>query len=193
MLICVFFFAGRCKRDQQLQNPAFRVIETSICSIQLSSRRYWNHVFKDLDPLHPLERQELPLGGAAYGGDCMVVCNDWHSALVPMLIHAEKTMSGQATFWERGRFFCSEDVALFRTLNLFIEGAMYEKVLKKEVQGNGRDMFVDLNTSGVAGKWQNTKTAFLCHNAVFQGRFVREARVKIDSLGRQHLCFNDSP
>ena len=25
-----------------------------------------------------------------YGGDCMVVCNDWHSALVPMLIHAEK-------------------------------------------------------------------------------------------------------
>jgi len=61
--------------------------------------------------------QELPLGGAAYGGDCMVVCNDWHSALVPMLIHAEKTMSG---------------------------------------------------------KWQNTKTAFLCHNAVFQGRFVRE-------------------
>eukprot|EP00434_Breviolum_minutum_P024601 symbB.v1.2.021726.t1/scaffold1895.1/size96826/1 len=61
--------------------------------------------------------QELPLGGASYGGDCMVVCNDWHSALVPMLIHAEKTMSG---------------------------------------------------------KWQNTKTAFLCHNAVFQGRFVRE-------------------
>eukprot|EP00438_Fugacium_kawagutii_P036223 Skav206634 [mRNA] locus=scaffold2313:166059:180766:- [translate_table: standard] len=62
--------------------------------------------------------QELPLGGAIYGGDCMVVCNDWHSALVPMLIHAEKTMTG--------------------------------------------------------GKWQNTKTAFLCHNAVFQGRFVRE-------------------
>ena len=25
------------------------------------------------------------------------------------------------------------------------------------------------------GKWQNTKTAFLCHNAVFQGRFQREA------------------
>ncbi|CAK9105298.1 unnamed protein product, partial [Durusdinium trenchii] len=47
----------------------------------------------------------------------MVVCNDWHSALVPMLIHAEKSMTG---------------------------------------------------------KWQNTKTAFLCHNAVFQGRFVCE-------------------
>ena len=25
-----------------------------------------------------------------------------------------------------------------------------------------------------SGKWQNTKTAFLCHNAVFQGRFARE-------------------
>eukprot|EP00439_Symbiodinium_sp_Y106_P060037 s2288_g8.t2 len=60
--------------------------------------------------------QELPLGGAVYGGDCMVVCNDWHSALVPMLIHAEKA----------------------------------------------------------TGKWQNTKSAFLNHNAVFQGRFVRE-------------------
>jgi len=46
----------------------------------------------------------------------MVVCNDWHSALVPMLIHAEKP----------------------------------------------------------TGKWTNTKSAFLCHNAVFQGRFVRE-------------------
>eukprot|EP00435_Cladocopium_sp_Y103_P019215 s3923_g4.t1 len=49
----------------------------------------------------------------------MVVCNDWHSALVPMLIHAEKTTTG---------------------------------------------------------KWRNTKTAFLCHNAVFQGRFQREER-----------------
>ena len=38
--------------------------------------------------------QELPLGGAIYGSDCMVVCNDWHSALVPMLIHAEKTTTG---------------------------------------------------------------------------------------------------
>lgn len=69
------------------------------------------------------------MGGAAYGGDCMVVCNDWHSALVPMLIHAEKTMSGQATFWD-GRFFCSEDVALFRTLNLCMEGAMYGKSIE---------------------------------------------------------------
>ncbi|CAJ1396718.1 unnamed protein product [Effrenium voratum] len=62
--------------------------------------------------------QELRLGGSAYGGDCMVVCNDWHSALVPMLIHADKAQN--------------------------------------------------------PGKWQNTKTAFLCHNAVFQGRFQRE-------------------
>ena len=41
--------------------------------------------------------QELSLGGAIYGSDCMVVCNDWHSALVPMLIHAEKTTTGA---WE---------------------------------------------------------------------------------------------
>ena len=38
--------------------------------------------------------QELSLGGAIYGSDCMGVCNDWHSALVPMLIHAEKTTTG---------------------------------------------------------------------------------------------------
>ncbi|CAE7357265.1 WAXY [Symbiodinium pilosum] len=62
--------------------------------------------------------QELPLGGGVYGGDVMVVCNDWHSALVPMFIHAEKSAN--------------------------------------------------------PGKWYNTKTAFLCHNAVFQGRFPCE-------------------
>jgi len=33
---------------------------------------------------------ELPLGGVAYGDNCVVVCNDWHSALVPMFIHAER-------------------------------------------------------------------------------------------------------
>jgi len=59
---------------------------------------------------------ELPLGGAIYGDNCTVVCNDWHSALLPMFMHAEKS----------------------------------------------------------AGKWANTKTALLCHNAVFQGRFERE-------------------
>ena len=41
--------------------------------------------------------QELSLGGAIYGSDCMVVCNDWHSALVPMLIHAEKTTTGASS------------------------------------------------------------------------------------------------
>eukprot|EP00913_Durusdinium_trenchii_P001378 g1275.t1 len=60
--------------------------------------------------------QELALGGAAYGGNCVVVANDWHSALVPMLIHAEKSVQ--------------------------------------------------------PGKWNNTKTVFLCHNAVFQGRLA---------------------
>ena len=43
--------------------------------------------------------EELPLGGSCYGSDSMVVCNDWHSALVPMLIHAEKTTTG-------GSFLC---------------------------------------------------------------------------------------
>eukprot|EP00931_Biecheleriopsis_adriatica_P114518 TRINITY_DN902_c1_g1_i5.p1 TRINITY_DN902_c1_g1~~TRINITY_DN902_c1_g1_i5.p1 ORF type:complete len:672 (-),score=165.43 TRINITY_DN902_c1_g1_i5:322-2160(-) len=62
--------------------------------------------------------QELQLGGVTYGDNCVVVANDWHSALVPMLIHAEKSAN--------------------------------------------------------PGKWARTKTAFLCHNAVFQGRFERE-------------------
>jgi len=62
--------------------------------------------------------QELPLGGSTYGDNCVVVCNDWHSALVPMFIHAEKAAN--------------------------------------------------------PGKWAATKTTFLCHNAVFQGRFELE-------------------
>jgi len=62
--------------------------------------------------------QELSLGGFVYGDDCVVVCNDWHSALVPMFIHAERSAS--------------------------------------------------------QSKWGTTKTAFLCHNAVFQGRFMYE-------------------
>jgi granule-bound starch synthase len=61
---------------------------------------------------------DLPLGGSIYGDCCTVVCNDWHSALVPMFIHAEK--------------------------------------------------------SADPGKWVSTRTALLCHNAVFQGRFERE-------------------
>jgi granule-bound starch synthase len=62
--------------------------------------------------------QELALGGFPYGNDCVVVCNDWHSSLVPMFIHAEKAAN--------------------------------------------------------PSKWTTTKTAFLCHNAVFQGRFEYE-------------------
>jgi len=65
--------------------------------------------------------KELPLGGSVYGEDCMVVVNDWHSALVPMFIQAEK----------------------------------------------------DANP----GLWKNTKTAFLCHNATFQGRYEAEANL----------------
>jgi granule-bound starch synthase len=62
--------------------------------------------------------QELALGGFPYGDDCVVVCNDWHSSLVPMFIHAENATS--------------------------------------------------------PSKWATTKTAFLTHNAVFQGRFEYE-------------------
>lgn len=61
---------------------------------------------------------DLRLGGVAYGDNCMVVCNDWHTALVPMFMHAEKSANPT--------------------------------------------------------KWAATKTALLCHNAVFQGRFERE-------------------
>jgi len=60
----------------------------------------------------------LPMGGAIYGDNCTVVCNDWHTALVPMFIHAERASD--------------------------------------------------------PSKWAPTKTALLCHNAVFQGRFERE-------------------
>jgi len=62
--------------------------------------------------------KDLPLGGYTYGEDCVVVANDWHSALVPMFIHAERAAN--------------------------------------------------------PSKWATTKTTFLCHNAVFQGRFERE-------------------
>ena len=40
-------------------------------------------------PPYPKTRKTFQRA-SRYGGDCMVVCNDWHSALVPMLIHAEK-------------------------------------------------------------------------------------------------------
>jgi granule-bound starch synthase len=61
---------------------------------------------------------ELPLGGHTYGPKSVVVANDWHSALVPMFIHAERSAN--------------------------------------------------------PSKWAETKTFFLNHNAVFQGRFERE-------------------
>jgi granule-bound starch synthase len=64
---------------------------------------------------------ELPLGGHTYGSKSVIVANDWHSALVPMFIHAER--------------------------------------------------------SGNPSKWAETKTFFLNHNAVFQGRFEREANL----------------
>lgn len=62
--------------------------------------------------------RELPLGGAVYGDNCVVVCNDWHTALIPMFIHAER--------------------------------------------------------AATPGKWASTRTVFLVHNAIYQGRFERE-------------------
>eukprot|EP00933_Yihiella_yeosuensis_P056147 TRINITY_DN5518_c0_g1_i2.p1 TRINITY_DN5518_c0_g1~~TRINITY_DN5518_c0_g1_i2.p1 ORF type:complete len:860 (-),score=260.76 TRINITY_DN5518_c0_g1_i2:426-2948(-) len=61
---------------------------------------------------------DLPLAGYSYGDKCVVVANDWHSALVPMFIHAERSANPT--------------------------------------------------------KWAETKSFFLNHNAVFQGRFERE-------------------
>jgi len=34
--------------------------------------------------------KDLPLGGITYGDECVVVANDWHSALVPMFIAAAR-------------------------------------------------------------------------------------------------------
>merc|ERR1719436_1703424 len=36
--------------------------------------------------------QDLPLGGAPYGDRAVVVANDWHSALVPLFVHAERRL-----------------------------------------------------------------------------------------------------
>lgn len=62
--------------------------------------------------------QELQVGGYTYGDQCVVVANDWHSALVPLFIHEEKSRNPL--------------------------------------------------------RWKDTVTGFLCHNAVFQGRFTHD-------------------
>merc|ERR1712048_1093260 len=62
--------------------------------------------------------RELPLGGFPYGDDVVIVANDWHSALVPLFVQAQREANPEL--------------------------------------------------------WIKTKTAFLTHNAVFQGRFEVE-------------------
>merc|ERR1719215_880344 len=62
--------------------------------------------------------KDLPLGGYPYGHEVVVVANDWHSALVPMFIHAQR--------------------------------------------------------SADPSQWTNTKTSFLCHNAMFHALFEVE-------------------
>eukprot|EP00930_Biecheleria_cincta_P013573 TRINITY_DN1202_c2_g2_i1.p1 TRINITY_DN1202_c2_g2~~TRINITY_DN1202_c2_g2_i1.p1 ORF type:complete len:565 (+),score=96.75 TRINITY_DN1202_c2_g2_i1:199-1695(+) len=48
----------------------------------------------------------LPLGGNVYGDNCIVVCNDWYSALVPMFIHAERTSNSSKWASTRTAFLC---------------------------------------------------------------------------------------
>ena len=40
--------------------------------------------------------QELPLGGFTYGGDSIIVVNDWHSGLVPVYLREQKKTMPQA-------------------------------------------------------------------------------------------------
>lgn len=92
----------------------------------------------------------------------MVVANDWHSALVPMLIHAEKSVQpGKLPFDRMSQLSCHAVYDL--TQNNFSSTCI---ILKHAAMI--AIAFV------VSGKWNNTKTVFLCHNAVFQGRFPRE-------------------
>lgn len=49
---------------------------------------------------------ELPLQGNIYGDNCTVVCNDWYSALVPMLIHAERASNSSTWASTRTVFVC---------------------------------------------------------------------------------------
>jgi len=75
---------------------------------------------------------DLGLGGFPYGDEVVVVANDWHSALVPMFIHAQRQAD--------------------------------------------------------PSKWKETKTAFLCHNAVFQGRFEAEdGLAKVFDVPQQYI------
>merc|ERR1719421_1406566 len=43
--------------------------------------------------------RDLPLGGAPYGEQSVVVANDWHSALVPLFMEVERRETGQWRGW----------------------------------------------------------------------------------------------
>merc|ERR1719421_357331 len=67
--------------------------------------------------------RDLPLGGVPYGEQCVIVANDWHSALVPLFIDVERRQSGQWRHWRtktavvthnalyQGRFPLEENLA----------------------------------------------------------------------------------
>eukprot|EP00435_Cladocopium_sp_Y103_P010606 s3923_g2.t1 len=72
---------------------------------------------------------------------------------------------------EWGKDFADNQAHGFRGL-ASARFAYFCKAALKAIQEHGYE--VGLPMAG--GKWRNTKTAFLCHNAVFQGRFQREER-----------------
>merc|ERR1719204_1260933 len=53
---------------------------------------------------------DLPLGGTAYGDEVMVVANDWHSALVPMFVHAQRQASPSMWKGTKTAFLCHNAV-----------------------------------------------------------------------------------
>jgi len=74
----------------------------------------------------------VPLGGYPYGEDVIILCNDWHSSLVPL----------------------------------------YLDLARKEFKAGTAD---DATCKAFAGEWKTTKTVFVSHNMVYQGRFPLRA------------------
>jgi len=85
---------------------------------------------------------DLPLGGAVYTDNCTIVCNDWHSALVPMFVHAER--SANSSKWAKtktcllchnavfqGRFEREEGLAqVFGVPQRYIDSITYKMPLR---------------------------------------------------------------
>jgi len=52
--------------------------------------------------------KELPLGGWPYGDDCIVIANDWQTALVPMLIDAQRQHAPHQWASTKTAFLCHD-------------------------------------------------------------------------------------